>query len=95
MIPTSVDLIDAVPISSGTTTILRILRNLTDTPRWTAMVTDITTYVLRTPNKSGGLDLLRGRCRARGRRGAARGQPVARESPATSAIIPGILVAHG
>jgi hypothetical protein len=31
--------------------------------------------VLRTPNKSGGLDLVRGRCRARGRRVAGRGQP--------------------
>ncbi|MFJ2034307.1 ISL3 family transposase, partial [Streptosporangium sp. NPDC087985] len=29
----------------------------------------------RTPNKSGGLDLVRGRCRARGRRVAGRGQP--------------------
>lgn len=30
---------------------------------------------LRTPNKSGGLDLVSGRCRARGRRVAGRGQP--------------------
>lgn len=46
MLPSSHDLIDAVPISSGTTTILRILRGLGDAPRWTAMVSDITTYVL-------------------------------------------------
>ncbi|MGW7042119.1 serine hydrolase [Streptomyces avermitilis] len=32
-------------------------------------------FRLRTPNKGGGLDLVRGRCRARGRRVAGRGQP--------------------
>ncbi|XDO64494.1 DUF6193 family natural product biosynthesis protein [Streptomyces sp. RLB1-33] len=70
------------PLLAAFTELVRVThveRQLRQLFPWTGMrelhFSGCTKSRLRTPNKSGGLDLLSGRCRARGRRAAGCSQP--------------------